>query len=225
MLEKGRMLAIGVVAAGVMGFGAPMAHAATTILTPGNATGANLPNVNQVPNLPNVNQAPNLPDVHHPDMHMPGGQGGSNTGFINANNDQVNGNACDDTVPVNVLGGQLPDNGAAVVYNLGSFGTANFSNDRATTNCGIAAKQVNDGHADNHGGLVNANNDQVNGNACDDSVPVNVLGGQLPDNSSSQIFNLFSGLDISGSNSSTTTNCGIAAEQVNGANGHGHHGH
>jgi hypothetical protein len=183
MLEKGRMLAIGVVAVGIMGFGAPMAHAATTMFTPGDVGG----------------------------MFLPGGD----TGLVNVNNDQVNGEACDDSVPVNVIGGEESGDASAIVDNLGSFDDRSFSNDRADTNCGIADNQVN-GDRDGDGGLVNVNNDQVNGNACNDTVPVNVIGGDDPLNDSSQVFDLFSGMDFSEASSHSDTNCGIADNQDNG---------
>ncbi|MGH3159579.1 MAG: hypothetical protein ACRDNF_23810 [Streptosporangiaceae bacterium] len=132
------------------------------------------------------------------------GPGGDSGGLVNASHNQVVGQACQDEVPVNVLGVQVPVWDAAA--SLGLLSTAPNPADQ-TSACKQAQVQANapatdsqramgkmssykmsgngwgwsyNGPSGDNGGLVNVSHNQVPLQVCNDTVPVNVLGVQVP---------------------------------------------
>ncbi|HEX4061223.1 MAG TPA: hypothetical protein VHY58_09395 [Streptosporangiaceae bacterium] len=133
------------------------------------------------------------------------GPSGDNGGLLNASHNQVSGQACGDEVPVNVLGVQVPVNRVAAA--LGLLSTAPTvaaqnssckqaqmqSNDPATDSMRASASKMSSSHmsgngwgwsysgpSGDNGGLVNVSHNQVPLQLCNDTVPVNVLGVQVP---------------------------------------------
>jgi hypothetical protein len=133
---------------------------------------------------------------------------GDNGGVVNVSHNQVPVQLCNDTVPVNVLGVQVPVDRVA-----GSLGllTAGTSTTTAQDNsCHQASAQGNAGpgrhdmsakdmsankggnwegikgwhmagpNSGDNGGVVNVSHNQVPIQLCNDEVPVNVLGVQVP---------------------------------------------
>jgi hypothetical protein len=132
------------------------------------------------------------------------GPSGDNGGLLNVAHNQVSGQACGDEVPVNVLGVQVPVNRVAASLGLLSTGPNAGAQD---SSCKQAQMQGNDPAADSmrapagtssyrmsgngwgwsytgpsgdNGGLANISHNQVPLQLCNDTVPVNVLGVQVP---------------------------------------------
>jgi hypothetical protein len=134
------------------------------------------------------------------------GPSGDNGGVVNFAHNQVPVQACNDTVPVNVLGVQVPVDRVS-----GSLGLLNLAPTVANqdSSCHQASAQANapaghmmrakamssDKHMDpqwgpgawryagpsgDNGGVVNLSHNQVPIQACNDTVPVSVLGVQVP---------------------------------------------
>lgn len=183
MIVKSRAIAVAVAAAGVVGFGAPVANAATTAFGPGD-----------------------------------------NGGLVNVSHDQVPVQVCGNDVPVNVLGGQVPVHGVGAalgVLTAGSSTTSNQDNSCHMMNGQNNAAYVGgwgmDGRkvipASDNGGLVNVSHVQVPVQVCNNTVPVNVIGVQVP------LDQLTGALGLGTANSSTTSNQNNSCHLKNGQRG------
>jgi hypothetical protein len=175
---------------------------------------------------------------------------GDNAGVVNISHNQVPVQACNDNVPVNVLGVQVPVNHVTGAGNLLSPGSTSAAGQ--DTSCHQASSQANTtagtgttgtvtGASDagsaagtqhtsdpagpinapgrpsssgDNAGLINISHNQVPLQACNDEVPVNVLGVQVP------VYDVVAALGIlapvSGSTASQDTSCHQAAAQANG---------
>jgi hypothetical protein len=133
------------------------------------------------------------------------GPAGDNGGLLNASHNQVAGQVCGNDVPVNVLGVQVPVNRVSAALGLLSTGPDASGQD---SSCHQPSVQSNDPTADSqrakggkmssykmsgngwgwsyngpsgdNGGLVNVSHNQVPIQACNNTVPVSVLGVQVP---------------------------------------------
>jgi predicted CxxxxCH...CXXCH cytochrome family protein len=131
-----------------------------------------------------------------------------NGGLVNVSHNQVPVQVCNDNIPVNVIGIQVPLNGIAAALGLLSSGnTASHSNTSCHQGAAQDAQDAqaaawtpgtpgtgctscdadsawgwgtHDDHANENGGLVNISHNQVPLQLCNDNVPVNVIGGQVP---------------------------------------------
>ena len=135
MLKKGHALALAVTTAGLIGFGAPLASAAT------------------------------MP--HH-------------AGVVNVSGNQAPLQACGNTVNGNVLGGQVPVEGAAVVGSLLSPGSVTNATSLDNRGCAMTNSQHQGRHSDDDGGLLNVANNQLPTQACGNEANINGAGGQVP---------------------------------------------
>jgi hypothetical protein len=130
------------------------------------------------------------------------GPSGDNGGLANLSHNQVTGQACGNEIPVNVLGVQVPvDRIAASLgllatepvgasQNSGCKQAAAQSSSAATTADPQSAHVYSmsgdgwgwtyNGPSGDNGGLVNVSHNQVTGQLCNNRVPVNVLGVQVP---------------------------------------------
>lgn len=135
---------------------------------------------------------------------------GGNAGVVNIAQNQTSGQVCNNHVPVNVLGVQVPVNNLTGALGAASGPTVAITNnschqpsgqvnnnaDNGPLGFGTATTQgtakatdarSNDGywprHATNDGGnagVVNIAQNQTSGQVCGNHVPVNVLGVQVP---------------------------------------------
>jgi hypothetical protein len=133
---------------------------------------------------------------------------GDNGGVVNVSHNQVPVQLCNDTVPVNVLGVQVPVDRVAGSLGLLTVGTSTTT--AQDNSCHQASAQGNaaPGHhqmaakdmsatsdkgwegqkgwhmagpkSGDNGGVVNISHNQVPIQLCNDKVPVNVLGVQVP---------------------------------------------
>jgi hypothetical protein len=164
---------------------------------------------------------------------------GDNAGVVNISHNQVPVQACNDNVPVNVLGVQVPVNHVTGAGNLLSPGSTSAAGQ--DTSCHQASRGTVPGPRDagsaagtqhtsdpagpinapgrpsssgDNAGLINISHNQVPLQACNDEVPVNVLGVQVP------VYDVVAALGIlapvSGSTASQDTSCHQAAAQANG---------
>ena len=178
---------------------------------------------------------------------------GDSAGVVNISHNQAPVQACNDNVPVNVLGVQVPVNHVTGAGNLLSPGSTSAAGQ--DTSCHQASGQTNSsaagtgtagtagtatgtsdapaaddqGNSDPAGvvnapadqssygdsaGLVNVSHNQVPLQACNDEVPVNVLGVQVP------VYDVIAALGIlapvSGATASQDTSCHQASTQANG---------
>ena len=181
---------------------------------------------------------------------------GDNAGLVNISHNQVPIQGCNDNVPVNVLGVQVPVNhvsgagnlldpgstsaagqdtschqasgqansstdGAGTTGTMGSAGTASATGDAASaagsqtvsdpaTGTGTSAPSSSGDSA----GLINISHNQVPVQACNDEVPVNVLGVQV------RVYDVVAALGIlapvTGSTAGQDTSCHQGSAQANG---------
>jgi hypothetical protein len=136
MLKKTHALALTVATAGLLGFAAPMASAATMSL-----------------------------GAHHPSV-------------VNVSNNQVPIEACGNDAYGNIIGGQVPAQGDAVVGSLLSPGSVTKA--KAVNNRGCEMKNNETNRHDDEGGLVKATGNQVPVEACGNDLFINGIGGQVP---------------------------------------------
>lgn len=165
---------------------------------------------------------------------------GDNAGVVNLSHNQVPVQACNDNVPVNVLGVQVPVNHVTAAGNLLSPGALTGakqntschqdsgqagSDGAASTGMGPAwgrhdgAREDSSSAADgpntgDNAGVINVTHNQVPIQACNDEVPVNVLGVQVP------VYDVVAALGIlapvSGTFAGQDTSCHQASSQANG---------
>ncbi len=179
---------------------------------------------------------------------------GDNGGLVNISHNQVPVQACNDNVPVNVLGVQVPVNHVTGAGNLGSPGSTSTAGQ--DTSCHQASGQANTTTGDtgtagtagaispatgqapvtdgdntsdpadvinapadpsssgDSAGLINISHNQVPVQACNDEVPVNVLGVQVP------VYDVVAALGIlapvSGNTAGQDTSCHQTSTQANG---------
>lgn len=164
MLGKSRTLALAVATAGLVGMSGPMAMASA-----------------------------------------PGGGGGDAGGLVNISHNQVPIQICNNNIPINVIGAQVPISGLAAALGLLSPGnTVAWSDTSCHQNTGQANKHfkaiipmaardmcstcdeherttvINDDPGGDTGGLANISHNQVPIQACNNDIPLNALGLQIP---------------------------------------------
>lgn len=168
---------------------------------------------------------------------------GDNAGVANLSHNQVPVQVCNDNVPVNVLGVQVPVNHVTAAGNALSPGALTGakqdtschqpsaqagSNGAASTGAGtgkVAGHHTTRGREDSssaadgpnwgdNAGVINVTHNQVPIQACNDEVPVNVLGVQVP------VYDIVAALGIlapvSGTVAGQDTSCHQASSQANG---------
>lgn len=172
MFGKSRTLALAVATAGLIGMSATMASAASAA----------------------------------------GPGGGGDFGVVNLSHNQIPVQLCNDTVPVNVIGGQVPIQNLLIALGLGNpAGSTNAqSNSSCHQNTGQLDNNSRSGHwckdcdhqmdavrsdgpstvirQDGPGdggsggdfGVVNLSHNQIPIQVCNDTIPVNVIGIQVP---------------------------------------------
>jgi hypothetical protein len=164
------------------------------------------------------------------------GPSGDNGGLVNLSHNQVSGQACGDEVPVNVLGVQVPVDRVAASLGLLATEPVGASQDsschqgNAQSNSAMTTADPQSAHvytmsgngwgwtyngpSGDNGGLVNVSHNQVPIQACNDRVPVNVLGVQVPvDEIAGALGILSTAPELAGQNSS----CSQVSGQNNSA--------
>jgi len=185
MFGKSRSFALAVATVGLIGFGAPMASAATAAGGPGD-----------------------------------------NGGLINVSHDQVPVQVCGNDIPVNVIGGQVPVHGVAAA--LGLLGTDTNTTANGDSSCHLKNNQNNDAYlpgcsncgegggvlpASDNGGLVNVSHVQVPVQLCNNTIPVNVIGIQVP------LSQISAALGLANNGGSTTSNLDSSCHLLNNQQG------
>jgi hypothetical protein len=174
------------------------------------------------------------------------GPGGDFGGLLNVAHNQIPVQACNDTVPVNVIGGQVPVQ--SLVASLGLLNPAASTVAQSNSSCHQGTLQAdNNGHSEegcqdcdgdmsahmvaadpgrgpwvrdeqdgpgggDFGGLVNVSHNQVPIQLCNDTVPVNVIGVQVPLQNIAAALGLLS--PGSNTNAAQDTSCHAATGQV-----------
>jgi hypothetical protein len=134
VLKKSHALVLGVATAGLIGFGAPMAGAAT--------------------------------------MSGP-------SSLANVSNNQIPIQICGNDVYGNVIGGQVPVEGDALVASL--LSPSAVTKAKAVNNRGCAVYEVQQNSHDNEGStLVNVAGNQIPVQVCGNDIFINGIGGQVP---------------------------------------------
>ncbi|MGH3383614.1 MAG: hypothetical protein ACRDO1_03460 [Nocardioidaceae bacterium] len=143
-------------------------------------------------------------------QHNGGDDGDDDGSLVNVSENNAGpGQACNNNVPVNVLGGQGAGSDAA--------GVAGFDNDGNTAStdkdCEQESYQHNGGDNGDDGSLLNASNNNAGpGQACNNNVPVNVLGIQGALGDAAAVL----GFDNDGNAASTDKSCEQESYQQNG---------
>jgi hypothetical protein len=172
MLKKTHALALTVATAGLLGFAAPMASAATMSL---------------------------------------GGHGHS---LVNVSNNQVPVQACGNDVYGNIIGGQVPVEGNALVASLLSPGSVTKAT--AVNNRGCKMSNNESNRHDSGDGLVNATGNQVPAQVCGNDVFINGIGGQVPLYGLSGALSVLSPASITKSTAVNNQGCSMKNNESNG---------
>jgi len=178
MLKKTHALALTVATAGLLGFAAPMASAATMSL------------------------------------------GGNPHSVVNVSNNQVPVQACGNDVYGNIIGGQVPVEGNALVASLLSPGSVTKAKAVNNRGCEMKNNETNK-HAD-QGGLVNATGNQVPAQVCGNDVFVNGIGGQVPLYGLSGALSVLSPASVTKSTAVNNQGCKMKNNETNGKSSHDH---
>ncbi len=160
------------------------------------------------------------------------------TGFngdsiLDLSGNQVPVNACQDQIPVQGIGGQVPLQTITALLNLGSNG--NTTNSTNTESCGNTSTETDptsittaptsapmmppmggsDGPAGFNGdSILKVANNQVPVNACQDQIPLQLIGGQVPASGLLGALNVLS--DGNTSNLTNGNSCTNGTAQSNG---------
>jgi hypothetical protein len=123
------------------------------------------------------------------------GPGGNNNSVLNISGNQLPIQACNDVVPVNGVGGDVPLAGIAAALSALSAGSTNIASsdtschqssaqaDTTTTTTTGTDSGTGTGHRSaggNSNSVVNLSNNQLPIQLCNDTVPVNGVGGLVP---------------------------------------------
>jgi hypothetical protein len=181
MLKKTHALALTVATAGLLGFGAPMASAATMSL-----------------------------GSHHPSV-------------VNVSNNQVPIQACGNDAYGNIIGGQVPVEGNAVVGSLLSPGSVTKA--KAVNNRGCEMKNNETNRHDDQGGLVKATGNQVPVQACGNDLFINGIGGQVPLYGLSGALSVLSPASVTKSTAVNNQGCKMKNNETNGKSSNQKHDH
>ncbi|MGH3279363.1 MAG: hypothetical protein ACRDNW_09515 [Trebonia sp.] len=119
---------------------------------------------------PMASAATMAPGHHH---QTPG------SSVVNVSGNQVPVQACGNDVDGNILGGQVPVQGAALVGSLLSPGSTTTSTATDNRGCNMANNSSSTGDSPGSS-VVNVANNQVPVQACGNDVLVNGAGGQVP---------------------------------------------
>jgi hypothetical protein len=170
MVKKTHALALTVATAGLLGFAAPMASAAT--------------------------------------MSGP-------SSLVNASNNQIPVQACGNDVYGNVIGGQVPVQGDALVASLLSPGSVTKAKAINNRGCTEMNNQQNK-HGDDGSNLVNAANNQIPVQVCGNDVFINGIGGQVPLYGLAGAISVLSPASVTKSTAVNNQGCSSANNQQNG---------
>lgn len=176
MLKKTHALALTVATAGLLGFAAPMASAATMSL-----------------------------GAHHPSV-------------VNVSNNQVPIEACGNDAYGNIIGGQVPAQGDAVVGSLLSPGSVTKA--KAVNNRGCEMKNNETNRHDDEGGLVKATGNQVPVEACGNDLFINGIGGQVPLYGLAGALSVLSPGSVTKSSAVNNQGCKMKNNETNGKSNH-----
>ncbi len=170
MVKKTHALALTVATAGLLGFAAPMASAAT--------------------------------------MSGP-------SSLVNVSNNQVPAQVCGNDVYGNVIGGQVPVEGDALVASLLSPGSVTKAKAINNRGCTEMNNQQNKS-GDDGSSLVNAANNQIPVQVCGNDVFINGIGGQVPLYGLAGAISVLSPASVTKSTAVNNQGCSSANNQQNG---------
>lgn len=123
------------------------------------------------------------------------GPGGNNNSVLNISGNQLPIQACNDVVPVNGVGGDVPLAGIAAALSALSAGSTNLASSdtschqssaqadttrTTTTTTGTNGPGRHSSAGGNSNSVVNLSNNQVPIELCNDLVPVNGIAGLVP---------------------------------------------
>ena len=181
MLKKTHALALTVATAGLLGFAAPMASAATMSL------------------------------------------GGNPHSVVNVSNNQVPVEACGNDAYGNIIGGQVPVEGDALVASL--LSPSSVTKAKAVNNRGCEMKNNETNKHDDEGGLVKATGNQVPVEACGNDLFINGIGGQVPLYGLDGALSVLSPGSVTKSTAVNNQGCKMKNNETNGKSSNQKHDH
>ncbi len=214
MSGKSRAFAVAVAAAGVIGMWAPAAMAATSP----SGDNAGLVNVshNQVPvQACNDNVPVNVLGVQVPVNHVTGAGNLLSAGSTSAAGQdtschQASGQTNSSTTGAGTAGTMSTTTGASDTSNADPAANVRDASDPGT----VTNAPADPSSSGDNAGLINVSHNQVPLQACNDEVPVNVLGVQVP------VYDVVAALGIlapvSGNTAGQDTSCHQTSTQANG---------
>jgi hypothetical protein len=143
--------------------------------------------------------------------------------IVNVSNNQVPLQACGNDAYGNVIGGQVPVEGDAVVGSLLSPGSV--TKNKAVNNRGCKMRNNESNRNANDGGLVAAANNQIPAEACGNDLFINGIGGQVPLQGLDGALSVLSPAAITKSTAVNNQGCELKNNESNGKRGHTMHHH
>jgi hypothetical protein len=137
--------------------------------------------------------------------------------LVNVSNNQIPLQLCGNDVYGNVIGGQVPVAGDALVASLlspGSYTVAKGVNNRG---CVELNNQQNK-HGDDGASLVNVSNNQIPVQVCGNDVFINGIGGQVPLYGIAGAISALSPSSVTKATAINNQGCASASNQQNGRN-------
>ena len=137
--------------------------------------------------------------------------------LVNVSNNQIPLQLCGNDVYGNVIGGQVPVAGDALVASLlspGSYTVAKGVNNRG---CVELNNQQNK-HGDDGASLVNVSNNQIPVQVCGNDVFINGIGGQVPLYGIAGAISALSPSSVTKATAINNQGCASASNQQNGHN-------
>lgn len=141
--------------------------------------------------------------------------------IVNISNNQIPLEACGNDAYGNVIGGQVPAGGDALVGSLLSPGS--ITKNKAVNNRGCKMYNNESNRSGNNGGLVAAANNQIPAEACGNDLFINGIGGQVPLKGLDGALSVLSPAAITKSTAVNNQGCTSHNNESNGK--HGHHMH
>ncbi len=140
--------------------------------------------------------------------------------LVNVSNNQIPLQLCGNDVYGNVIGGQVPVAGDALVASLlspGSYTVAKGVNNRG---CVELNNQQNK-HGDDGASLVNVSNNQIPVQVCGNDVFINGIGGQVPLYGIAGAISALSPWSVTKATAINNQGCDSASNQQNGTDQYG----
>jgi hypothetical protein len=140
--------------------------------------------------------------------------------LVNVSNNQIPLQLCGNDVYGNVIGGQVPVAGDALVASLlspGSYTVAKGVNNRG---CVELNNQQNK-HGDDGASLVNASDNQIPVQVCGNDVFINGIGGQVPLYGIAGAISALSPSSVTKATAVNNQGCASASNQQNGTDHYG----